>query len=568
MTIRERDVQLAVALYVLLSVVNLGCMAVYGANHSMEIPLLEQATNTALFPNDPLRDTFAHHASYYWKIVALFTRQAPFEPLLRAMVILQRALMLYAIAQLARFFAPKSLLAVVACLGVFVLGIPYLRLASSEVGLAIYAEQSQLALAFALLSLVAFLNQERFWWAIFLACAALLNVFLSVHALVYFGFAFILAREYRDEWRKWILPTLLLGVLVLPLIPLLLPALKATHVSADVWIRANRIRSAHHLFPTTWPPFAYAQLLALAVLAVVTTRLTTPKEDLRARLLIAFSVAAIFWLALAFAAAELFHSVSLLCLQAGRALAIFEDVAVVALLCALSRATKKSAYVLIAIGAAMAWIGNFQGVMVWQLGFVALTFLAVTLLKMIADHRKIKLDSKLLAVALTLCMIPRVALGAIADRNPARTLRGALTRDQLPDYEALALEAKATTQNDATFLVPPDWENFRPIAERSVFLTYKDGTASFYDRDYLQAWLDRMTAMGFDLLASSVTAENAPELLAKAYDALDDARVAALRARYHLDFWIVPASKPTRFAVAFERDGYKVVRISDVVEDR
>lgn len=565
--VSERSLQVAVGLYLLLSVANLGCMAAYGANHSMEIPLLEHANDPALFPNDPLSGTFVRHASYYWKIVALFTQHAPFEPFLRAMVILQRALMLYAVAAIARFFAPKSLVAIVACLGVFVLGIPYLRLATVDVGLAIYAEQSSLALAFALLALVAFVGHERFWWAIFLACAALLNVFLSVHALVYFGFAFLLVREYRSEWRKWILPTLLMGVLVLPLIPLLLPALKATHVSPDIWIRTNRIRSAHHLFPTTWPLVAYARLLALSLLAVVSTRMTTEKSDRRARLLSAFCVAAIFWLALAFASTEIFHSVSLLCLQPGRALAIFEDAMVIALLSSLARAAEeRSAYWMIALAAAMAWIGDFQAVPRWQLGFVALVFLAAVISSMMSKSRKIPLGSTSLAIALTLCLIPRVVLGALGDRNPTGKFSDAFTRDQLPTYEGLALEAKAHTTNQETFLVPPDWENFRPVAERSVFVTYKDGTASFYDRDYLEVWIERLRAIGFDLLAPSVTPENASTLLANAYDALDDSSVAAIGTKYAVDYWIVPASKKSGFPIAFDRDGYKALRISAIAK--
>ncbi len=564
----ERSLQVVVVAYLLLSVVNLGCMAAYGANHSMEIPLLEHANDAALFPNDPLAATFTRHASYYWKIVALFTQHAPFEPFLRAMVILQRALMLYAAAALARFFAPKSLLAVVACLGVLVLGIPYLRLASSDVGLAIYAEQSSLALAFVLLGMVAFVERARFWWAIFLACAALLNVFLSVHALAYFAFAFIFVREYRSDWRKWILPALLMGALVLPLIPLLLPALKATHVSADLWIRANRIRSAHHLFPTTWPLVAYARLLALSILALVSTRLTTEKNSLRSRLLVAFSAAAIFWLGLAFASTQVFHSVSLLCLQPGRALAIFEDVVVIALLSSLARATEeRSAYGMVALAAAMAWIGDFQAVPRWQLAFVATVFLVATISAIASKGRKIPPRSTMLAVALTLCLIPRVVLGALGDRNPTGKFSAALTRDQLPEYAALALEAKARTTNDATFLVPPDWENFRPISERSVFVTYKDGTASFYDRDYLEVWIERLRAIGFDLLAPSVTAENAPELLAHAYDALDDSRVAQIAATYRVDYWIVPDSKNSRFPVAFGSDGFKALRLSSIAKD-
>ncbi|MEO7113816.1 MAG: hypothetical protein ABI183_25475, partial [Polyangiaceae bacterium] len=85
---RDRALHVAVGVYLLFSVVNLGCMAIYGANHSMEIPLLEHAHNPALFPNDPLKGTFAYHASYYWKVVALLTPHARFEPFLRAFVIL------------------------------------------------------------------------------------------------------------------------------------------------------------------------------------------------------------------------------------------------------------------------------------------------------------------------------------------------------------------------------------------------------------------------------------------------------------------------------------------------
>lgn len=563
----DRALHVAVGVYLLFSVVNLGCMAVYGPNHSMEIPLLEHAHDPSLFPNDPLTGTFAYHASYYWKIVAALTQHARFEPFLRAFVILQRGLMLYAFGSLARFFAPKSQLAMVACLGALALGIPYLQLGSSDVGLAIYAEQSSLTLAFVLLALVAFLRFERLWWAFFLAAAALLNIFLSVHVFVFFAFAFVLVDEYRTEWRRWIPAAALFGVLTLPLLPLLLPALHGTSASSELWIQAHRIRSAHHLFPLTWPLSAYVRLFSVTALALVASRMTMDATDIRARLFAAFCAGALFWLAMAFAAANVFHSVSFLCLQPGRALSIFEDLGIVVLLCALARlAEERSRTWMVALAVAIAWLANTQGVMQWQALLVSLVLLAVMLSRVIPKYAGIQLDSRSLAIALTIVFVPRVVLGALGDRNPTSSFAAAFTRDSMPSYAAVAEDAKLHSTIDETFLVPPDWELFRPVAERSVFVTYKDGTASFYDRDYLVPWLERLRALGFDLLASGVTPENAPDLLAHAYDALDDSAVAAIRARYRVDVWIVPSSKASHFPVVFERDGFKALDLTPVAK--
>ncbi|MEO7112874.1 MAG: DUF6798 domain-containing protein, partial [Polyangiaceae bacterium] len=447
------------------------------------------------------------------------------------------------------------------------LGIPYLQLASSDVGLAIYAEQSTLALAFTLLAMVAFVRFARFWWAFFLAAAALVNIFLSVHAFVFFAFALLLVREYRTEWRRWIPAVVLFGVLALPLVPLLLPALQGTSTSSELWIRAHRIRSAHHLIPTTWPLSAYVRLLSVTALAIVVTRMTLDKTDIRMRLFGAWCVAAVFWLAMAFASADVFHSVSFLCLQPGRALSIFEDVGMVVLLCGLARLSEeRSRYWMIALACALAWLGNTQGMMLWGALLVALVFVGVMFSRVSSKYREIQLDSNALALALTICFIPRVVIGGLGDRNPTASITAAFTRDLLPSYEAVAEDAKLHSAVDETFLVPPDWELFRPIAERSVFVTYKDGTASFYDRDYLGPWLERLNALGFDLLGSNVTPQNAPELLAGAYDALNDSTVAAISTRYRVDYWIVPSAKESHFPIAFDRDGYKALRLTPIAK--
>lgn len=64
--------------------------------------------------------------------------------------------------------------------------------------------------------------------------------------------------------------------------------------------------------------------------------------------------------------------------------------------------------------------------------------------------------------------------------------------------------AKAKTSRNASFLVNPrrgsGWEIFRALSERSVLVTWKDGSAMLWDRSFVKQWSERLKSLGFDIM--------------------------------------------------------------------
>jgi len=127
---------------------------------------------------------------------------------------------------------------------------------------------------------------------------------------------------------------------------------------------------------------------------------------------------------------------------------------------------------------------------------------------------------------------------------------------------ALTGWARENTTRDAVFLVHPTWSEFRPLAQRPVFGTWKDGAAILWDRPYLAHWIARMQAFGLEP-SSEVSAKEARAIIASGYAALTDDNVRELRHRYRVAYWVVPHGHPSAFPVAFETNLFLVLSVQD-----
>ncbi|GIV18168.1 MAG: hypothetical protein KatS3mg022_3603 [Armatimonadota bacterium] len=142
-----------------------------------------------------------------------------------------------------------------------------------------------------------------------------------------------------------------------------------------------------------------------------------------------------------------------------------------------------------------------------------------------------------------------------------------------PQYP-FAQWALRNTSKDAVFLVPPglqeDWQSFRAISRRGVFVTWKDGTHVLFDPRYTEEWVDRIAEIGFDIRQhvlglrgrSPVDGEN----INKLYFKLQDSDVLRIAARYRVDYWIVPVDKPSHFHEVFRHGQWKVLQVRTPAE--
>jgi len=138
-----------------------------------------------------------------------------------------------------------------------------------------------------------------------------------------------------------------------------------------------------------------------------------------------------------------------------------------------------------------------------------------------------------------------------------------------PQYP-FAQWAQQNTPKEAVFMVPPgkqeDWQSFRAMSRRGVFVTWKDGTHVLFDPRYTEEWVNRVAEIGFDIRKhhlglrgrSPVDWSNINDL----YFQLRDTDVQRIASRYRVDYWIVPVEKDSRFLEAYRHGRWKVLRVS------
>src|SRR5262249_49309853 len=56
----------------------------------------------------------------------------------------------------------------------------------------------------------------------------------------------------------------------------------------------------------------------------------------------------------------------------------------------------------------------------------------------------------------------------------------------------IAEYARRQTPPGALFLVDPSWGDFRSLAERQAFVTWKEGAAILWQRSYVRTWTERL----------------------------------------------------------------------------
>ena len=190
----------------------------FGGNRAVSLALVEWLLDPALYPSDPIRDTFPHYVSVLWWIVAWLARYFPLESLEFVLFLLFRALLFYAAYRLAQSVLPGNLFAGLSSMAAMALG-PQPVLAEGTIVVSIL-EQSSAAVPFVFLALADFI-QKRYWLsAVWLGIVANLTVLYAAYTLVYLGVIALLLPDYRREWRVWMKPILVFFVVSHP-VPLL-----------------------------------------------------------------------------------------------------------------------------------------------------------------------------------------------------------------------------------------------------------------------------------------------------------------------------------------------------------
>jgi len=130
-------------------------------------------------------------------------------------------------------------------------------------------------------------------------------------------------------------------------------------------------------------------------------------------------------------------------------------------------------------------------------------------------------------------------------------------KSQIQEVAKWAFE---NTSKDDVFLIDPSWSEFRALSQRPVFVTWKDGTAIFWERSFVSEWVTRIESFdfSFEKTDESGTADGFRPLT-RLYENLDDENIIALSNNYPIRFWIISVDHTSSFPVVFQTAGYKVL---------
>jgi hypothetical protein len=354
-------------------------------------------------------------------------------------------------------------------------------------------------------------------------------------------------------------------VLASPGIVLTLSAFGRIATDNQLWIVASQVRFPHHLYPLTWTKRDFSKFSVLVFLLVAFLYQNRHKMEKLFRNGVIWTGVSLLWLLYAFVAAYIAKLPSMLVMHPARGTDLWYCFAGVALVsvCAVqveeSRGRARRIFFTAVFGIS---------ILIWNLVLglciVAACFIALALRPM-WYYILAQGSSKRLALLLTILVVVLGGWSFERRLSKTRSVEAALIRIPSDSVAQIADWASANTSMNAQFLVDPtfssDWEQFRGLAKRSVFVTWKDGSAILWDRSYVQAWAERINALGLDITQEGLDHEKAVGKFNQLYEKLQDKDIKRLQSRFVINYWVVPRKHPSTFPVAFQNQSYKVLNL-------
>ncbi len=118
--------------------------------------------------------------------------------------------------------------------------------------------------------------------------------------------------------------------------------------------------------------------------------------------------------------------------------------------------------------------------------------------------------------------------------------------------------ARQNTPEDSVFLTPPDFGQFRIVAERAIVVDFK--AFPFSDAG-IEGWYSRIiSCYGEPILKGFASGDQ----LNANYSQIDDGKIAILREKYDVSYAILFSKTTTDYPIVFVNDKYKIVDLQHV----
>ncbi|MCJ7482988.1 MAG: hypothetical protein MUO31_08480 [Thermodesulfovibrionales bacterium] len=533
----------------------------YIGNQSIQIPLVQKINDPSLYANDVFAQTLSRYSTFLWYVVAFLARIIPLPILLLMLFLLERFLLIYSGRFLARAFFDYNVLAEIGAM--IWLGLaPSPMLGAGSIALT-YFEQTGLSIPFFLMALASFYKKKPWHWAIFLSVGFYLNIMYGFYTMFYCLPFLILDKELRIEIKKWVKAFVLFFVLSLPIIIFTIHSYSIKAIDNQLWLAVARVRFSAHLFPQTW---SYKSLLKFLVLVVFIAGIYWQKRKKHSKLAfysMFWCMISLFWIFLAFLAAKL-QIPGLLVMHPARGTDIWYVIAFVSLISLFAKSMdtqeieQKTLNALAFIGAVFFFYFRLNPQFSVALIFMGLIFLGWPFLLKVDLLKKLPICLALITIG----FFGFIGFKRYLSRYDLTTsYKAAIAPSINPELADVANWAKKNSAKDSVFLVNPVLDQFRPLSQRAVFITWKDASAILWERTFVAAFYKRMCALGMDPLVPSFKEVKPWARIDEIYKEISAKDISELKIKYRIDYWVTASDNNYIYPVAFSNKDFKVFKI-------
>lgn len=327
------------------------------------------------------------------------------------------------------------------------------------------------------------------------------------------------------------------------------PDLSLITVSKE-WVELLRLRSPHHIFPTTWSITEVLQGIAFIIGFILTWKYRPQKSFHRivqitfATVLLMFAVGTIF--------TEIIPVSIVIQFQLFRSFKFIFFFAIIYFANFVFTAPNTSSGIAQKLLITLLILAPYWHESVPVIAGISLLVVSAIATWALLENKAIEWKKYLVPAQITLMLLLGVA-------GSLHKVQFSIANSQNKGWLSAQQWARENTPKDAAFIVPPYMEGFRVESERATYGEWKDGTQMIFNPSFGQEWMRRMQNLGYE--------KEKPQPLKEAFTHLtstDFEKVAAeLKPAHSKVFAVMPAEMQTfGFPVTFSNEEFRVVEVS------
>jgi len=478
-------------------------------DHDYYMPMLKNLIDPSFFPHDYLHDQLPQYPSVLWPLMAGIIQLTGAEiPTIFFILYTSSIFSTYAVTYLLAMslFANRQ----VAFLSVFFLLFTQLHFADVsllENGLVFRT----LALPFILFGFYAFFEKRFVLAYVLTAIGLVIHPLSGIFSIAMMGLASLFLLKFINK-RDLVLSIILFGVISSPIFIIKFTAAGPSMplVATSEWLDIMRLRSSHHVFPFTWSRIDFFNA-GCALLVLLISLKHGPKDFFQYRATQLFIVAILFMMGIGVIFTEIVPISFVIQLQFLRSMVmifyfipllfanyyvkeiqqptiITDDLQLILLSVFVFNVFSSSSFILVVLS--------------------FMSFVAITLIPRVygtLPHIQISIPIyHWLIRHMFLLMLIGVII-VIGILNYIRLDPLTISNQDDPKWVDVQSWARQHTSVGAIFIIPPHLNGFRVDSERSVYVTWKDGTVAFFNESLGFEWLERLKLLGYEPTRSGGT---------------------------------------------------------------